>query len=92
MLDDAEERFKALAKNYVWFNPHLTLSGAWNGVDFVNVEATNPDWMKWRPAIRPARIGIPRRDSSAICQRTSRETGASGRTGRCASSSPNFVA
>ncbi len=50
VLDDAEEQFKALAENYVWFNPHLTLSGAWDGGDFVNVEATNRDWTKWRPS------------------------------------------
>jgi hypothetical protein len=37
-------------KSYVWFNPHLTLSGAWNGADFINVGATNPDWTKWRPS------------------------------------------
>jgi DNA topoisomerase VI subunit B len=50
VLDDAEDRFKALAANYIWFNPHLTLRGSWNGADFVNVEATNPDWTKWRPS------------------------------------------
>ena len=46
----AESGFKALAENYVWFNPHLTLRGAWDGADFVNVEATTPDWTKWRPS------------------------------------------
>ena len=50
MLENAERGFKALAENYVWFNPHLTLRGAWDGADFVNVEATNPDWTKWRPS------------------------------------------
>jgi hypothetical protein len=49
LLDHAKGSFKALAESYVWFNPHLTLSGAWDGADFVNVEATNPDWSKWRP-------------------------------------------
>ena len=46
----AEERFNALAENYVWFNPHLTLNGERGGADFIIVEATNPDWMKWRPS------------------------------------------
>ena len=50
MLDQAKGRFKALAASYVWFNPHLSLHGAWNGADFVNVEATNPDWSKWGPS------------------------------------------
>ena len=50
MLDNAESGFKALAENYVWFNPHLTLRGAWDGADFVNVTATTPDWTKWRPS------------------------------------------
>ena len=46
----AEGRFKQLVENYVWFNPHLTLRGALDGVEFVNVETTNPDWTKWRPS------------------------------------------
>jgi DNA topoisomerase VI subunit B len=50
VLDDAEERFKNLAGNYAWLNPHLTLRGVWDGVNFVNVEATNPHWSKWRPS------------------------------------------
>jgi hypothetical protein len=50
MFDNAERGFKALAENYVWFNPHLTLRGAWDGADFANVEATSPDWRKWRPS------------------------------------------
>jgi hypothetical protein len=49
-LQEAEDRFKELAKAYVWFNPHLTLRGAWDGVDFVNIETTNADWTKWRPS------------------------------------------
>jgi DNA topoisomerase VI subunit B len=50
VLESAEEQFKVLAESYVWFNPHLTLRGAWDGADFVYVEATNPDWTKWRPS------------------------------------------
>jgi ABC transporter substrate binding protein/Histidine kinase-, DNA gyrase B-, and HSP90-like ATPase len=45
----AERDFKALARAYVWFNPHLTLRGIWNGDEFVNATATNPGWEKWRP-------------------------------------------
>ena len=48
-LEWAEPRFKQLAESYVWFNPHLTLRGVWNGREFVNVSATNPNWEKWRP-------------------------------------------
>jgi DNA topoisomerase VI subunit B len=48
-LEWAEPRFKALAESYVWFNPHLTFRGVWNGREFVNVSATNPNWEKWRP-------------------------------------------
>jgi DNA topoisomerase VI subunit B len=51
VLDYAEHRgFNALAASYVWFNPHLSLHVAWNGADFVNVEATNLDWTKWSPS------------------------------------------
>ena len=49
LLEWAEPRFKQLAESYVWFNPHLTLRGIWNGVEFVNVSATNSNWEKWRP-------------------------------------------
>jgi hypothetical protein len=42
-------RFQELAESYVWFNPHLTLQGLWQGREFVNVTATNPNWEKWCP-------------------------------------------
>ena len=45
----AEDRFKQLIASYVWFNPHLTLRGVWFGQEFVNVQATNPNWEKWWP-------------------------------------------
>jgi DNA topoisomerase VI subunit B len=48
-LEWAEDRFKRLAESYVWFNPHLSLRGVWNGGEFINVAATNPNWDKWRP-------------------------------------------
>jgi DNA topoisomerase VI subunit B len=49
LLDDARDEFVRLAESYVWFNPHLTLRGAWHGKKFINVAATNPTWEKWRP-------------------------------------------
>ncbi len=50
LLHSSEQSFKALAESYVWFNPHLTLRGEWDGAEFVNVETTNPGWTKWRPS------------------------------------------
>jgi DNA topoisomerase VI subunit B len=41
--------FKELAESYTWLNPHLTLRGIWNGEQFINVKATDPNWEKWRP-------------------------------------------
>jgi hypothetical protein len=49
VLGRAEADLKRLAEAYAWFNPHLTLRGFWNGSEFRNVSATNPDWEKWRP-------------------------------------------
>jgi hypothetical protein len=49
LLDHARDAFTRLAESYVWFNPHLTLRGTWNGKEFVNVAATNPTWEKWGP-------------------------------------------
>jgi DNA topoisomerase VI subunit B len=43
----AARDFKELAESCTWFNPHLTLSGFWNGEQFINVKATNPRWEKW---------------------------------------------
>jgi hypothetical protein len=88
VLDNAEKRFKALAESYVWFNPHLTLSGAWNGADFINVAATNPDWTKWRPSDPTSAHWY----TEARLRRMSRVTGILGKTGQCASSSPSSVA
>jgi hypothetical protein len=44
-----EKRFSQLLTAYVWFNPHLTIRGTWNGHEFINVTATNPYWEKWSP-------------------------------------------
>jgi DNA topoisomerase VI subunit B len=49
LLQSAEAAFKQLIQGYAWFNPHLTLRGAWHGCEFVNVSATDPGWAKWRP-------------------------------------------
>jgi len=49
LWDYDDDRFKQLVEAYVWFNPHLTLRGVWSGQEFINVKATNPDWVKWRP-------------------------------------------
>ena len=49
LLEWAKPRFKQFAESYVWFNPHLTLRGVWNGGEFVNVSATNQNWEKWLP-------------------------------------------
>jgi len=43
------EQFQQLTQAYFWFNPHLSLRGVWYGREFVNVEATDPNWEKWRP-------------------------------------------
>jgi DNA topoisomerase VI subunit B len=48
-LKGIADQFKGLAESYVWFNPHLTLRGTWHGQQYVKVEATNPNWEKWRP-------------------------------------------
>jgi DNA topoisomerase VI subunit B len=50
LLMSAGRRFQELVEAYGWFNPHLTLSGVWRGREFVNVQATNPAWEKWRPS------------------------------------------
>jgi hypothetical protein len=49
LLEFARNEFMQLAGAYVWFNPHLTLRGVWDGCEFINVAATNPSWKKWRP-------------------------------------------
>jgi DNA topoisomerase VI subunit B len=44
-----QDSFTDLVKAYLWFNPHLTLRGVWFGEEFINAQATNPNWEKWRP-------------------------------------------
>jgi DNA topoisomerase VI subunit B len=49
LLKYAEAGFRRLVETYGWFNPHLTLRGEWFGQEFINMEATDPAWEKWRP-------------------------------------------
>jgi len=49
LLTESRESIRDLAEAYIWFNPHLTLHGTWDGKQFINVTATNPQWHKWRP-------------------------------------------
>jgi hypothetical protein len=49
LLQNAEPQFKHLIEAYSWFNPHLTLRGAWFGSEFINVKPTDLTWEKWRP-------------------------------------------
>ena len=49
LLDDTRDAFMRLVEATVWFNPHLTLRGTWNGKKFINIAATNPAWAKWGP-------------------------------------------
>jgi DNA topoisomerase VI subunit B len=49
ILAEAEGQFQHLVRTYTWLNPHLTIRGTWNGRRFINVQATNPSWDKWRP-------------------------------------------
>jgi DNA topoisomerase VI subunit B len=49
LMRTAEDRFKSLTDSYTWLNPHLSLRGTWNDVEFINATATNAQWTKWRP-------------------------------------------
>jgi DNA topoisomerase VI subunit B len=49
LFTDCRDEILGLADAYVWFNPHLTLRGTWGGKQFINFDATNPEWDKWRP-------------------------------------------
>ena len=41
--------FLDLARGYVFFNPHLTLTLDWFGKTVLDAKATNPAWEKWKP-------------------------------------------
>jgi hypothetical protein len=49
LLGYARDEFIRLAEGYVWFNPHFTLRGSWDGKEFINVASTDPNWEKWGP-------------------------------------------
>jgi hypothetical protein len=49
LINRTRDAIKALVEGYVWFNPHLTIRGTWNGEEFIKVQATNQKWAKWGP-------------------------------------------
>jgi hypothetical protein len=54
ILDDAQENFLRITKDYSWINPHLTLTVKWDRDGCYPVQwttpATDPTWRKWRPS------------------------------------------
>jgi DNA topoisomerase VI subunit B len=50
ILTAAKARFLQIADDFVWLNPHLTLSLRWNGELVVDSRASDPGWRKWRPS------------------------------------------
>jgi DNA topoisomerase VI subunit B len=49
-LAAAEPRFLQMAEDYVWLNPHVSLTVSWNGEQRLSVSASEPAWAKWRPS------------------------------------------
>jgi DNA topoisomerase VI subunit B len=49
ILIDSRVHFLQIARGYSLLNPHLTLTVDWFGESWT-IEATNPDWPKWRPS------------------------------------------
>ncbi len=49
-LAAAERRFLQMAEDYVWLNPHLSLTVSWNGKRRPSAPPSNPAWAKWRPS------------------------------------------
>jgi len=47
-LDDAEAQFLQIADDFAWLNPHLRLRVAWDGVERISREPSDPVWRKWR--------------------------------------------
>jgi DNA topoisomerase VI subunit B len=50
ILENAEDRFLQIAREYAWLNPHMTLSVDWFGGDQFEITATDPSWIKWKPS------------------------------------------
>jgi DNA topoisomerase VI subunit B len=49
ILERAKGRFLQIAEDFGWLNPHLALSLTWDGERCINVKASDPHWLKWRP-------------------------------------------
>jgi DNA topoisomerase VI subunit B len=49
ILKSAKARFLQIASNYLWLNPHPTLTVIWDG-DSVAGAAIDPIWRKWLPS------------------------------------------
>jgi hypothetical protein len=53
ILDKRAARFLQIADDYIWLNPHLTLSVNWHtkeGQVARQTRATAPSWKKWKPS------------------------------------------
>jgi DNA topoisomerase VI subunit B len=49
-LASTQQRFVQVAEGFAWLNPHLTMVLDWFDIRQFAVEATNPNWTKWRPS------------------------------------------
>jgi hypothetical protein len=49
-LDRTKRDFLQLAETFTWLNPHLSLSLTWNGDIVFEIDATLPDWKRWKPS------------------------------------------
>jgi DNA topoisomerase VI subunit B len=50
ILKDAETRFLQIAEDYIFLNPHLSLTVNWYGQICSQTNAFTPGWPKWRPS------------------------------------------
>jgi hypothetical protein len=62
IVDAIQADFVPTLGAFSWLNPHLSLTGIWNGETSLDVRATAPDWRKWRPSdpTSPRWYDIPR--------------------------------
>ena len=49
-LAASKRDFLQLAETFTWLNPHLSLTLSWNGDTVFEIDATLPDWSRWRPS------------------------------------------
>jgi DNA topoisomerase VI subunit B len=49
-LAAAEVRFLQMAEDYVWLNPHLSITVSWGGQQRLSTVASDAAWAKWRPS------------------------------------------